>query len=90
VVVLAIHALSDTVTVPVLAMLLQKRVTGSSQGSIKPHTDLPVLIDLVMDGKLALEPLIARRIGLDDLPKAMQDMQHYPGRTVVVFPPDGG
>ncbi|OYN76175.1 zinc-binding dehydrogenase [Mycolicibacterium sphagni] len=87
VVLLAIHALTDAVSVPVLAMLLQKRVTGSSQGSIKPHTDLPILVDLVMSGKLALEPLIARRVGLDELPGAMSDMQKHPGRTVVVFPP---
>jgi Zn-dependent alcohol dehydrogenase len=49
-------------------LLLQQRVlTGSSFGAGHQRTDVPMLIDLYMDGKYKLDELISRRVGLDEL-----------------------
>jgi S-(hydroxymethyl)glutathione dehydrogenase / alcohol dehydrogenase len=49
-------------------LLLQQRVlTGSSFGAGHQRTDVPMLIDLYMDGKYKLDELISRRVGLNEL-----------------------
>jgi S-(hydroxymethyl)glutathione dehydrogenase/alcohol dehydrogenase len=42
-------------------------LTGSSFGAGHQRTDVPMLIELYMDGKYKLDELISRRVGLDEL-----------------------
>ena len=49
----------------------ERTVTGSWYGSAVPSRDLPLLADLVARGELRVEPLIARRIALDEIGEAL-------------------
>jgi S-(hydroxymethyl)glutathione dehydrogenase/alcohol dehydrogenase len=65
----------------------EKTVTGSWYGSVVPHRDFPVLADLLADGQLTLEPLIARTIPLDEINDALARFESgEETRSVIVYP----
>jgi len=68
-------------------LFLQQRVlTGSSFGAGHQRTDVPMLIDLFMDGKYKLEELITRRVPLTDVNLAYDAMlKGEVKRSVVVY-----
>ena len=68
-------------------MLLQQRVlTGSSFGGGHQRTDVPMLIDLYMDGKYRLDEMITRRVPLEELNNAFDSMlAGEVKRSVVVY-----
>src|SRR5437773_11732625 len=68
-------------------MLLQQRVlTGSSFGAGHQRTDVPMLIDLYMDGKYRLDEMITRRVPLEELNNAFELMlAGEVKRSVVVY-----
>ena len=68
-------------------MLLQQRVlTGSSFGGGHQRTDVPMLIDLYMDGKYRLDEMITRRVPLEELNNAFELMlAGEVKRSVVVY-----
>jgi S-(hydroxymethyl)glutathione dehydrogenase/alcohol dehydrogenase len=58
--------------IPALDLTMQERtIVGSWYGSAVPPRDLPLLADLLRRGELRLEPLIARTIGLEQIPEAL-------------------
>ena len=68
-------------------MLLQERVlTGSSFGGSRQKVDLPLIIDLFMDGRYKLKELISRRLPLDEINQAFDLLQRGEvKRSVVVY-----
>jgi Zn-dependent alcohol dehydrogenase len=49
-------------------LLLQERIlTGTSFGSTRQRLDLPMLVDMFMDGRYKLRELISREVELEDL-----------------------
>jgi len=68
-------------------MLLQERVlTGTSFGSARQRVDLPMLVDLFMDGRYKLRELISRQVALDELNSAYDALQRGEvRRSVVVY-----
>ena len=52
----------------------EKVVTGSFYGSCRPHVDMPLVIDLYMEGRLDLDALVSRRYGLDEINEAFAAM----------------
>ena len=68
-------------------MLLQQRVlTGSSFGAGHQRTDVPLLIDLYMDGRYKLDEMISRRLPLRELNEAFDLMrQGEVKRSVIVY-----
>ena len=69
------------------ALLLQQRVlTGSSFGGGRQRTDVPMLIDLYMNGKYRLDEMISRRLPLGDLNHAFDLMlAGEVKRSVIVY-----
>ncbi|MGE3273005.1 MAG: Zn-dependent alcohol dehydrogenase [Chloroflexota bacterium] len=52
-------------------MFLQERVlTGASFGGTRQRVDLPMIVDMFMDGKYKLRELISREVDLEDLNNA--------------------
>ena len=50
------------------SMLLQERIlTGTSFGGTRQRVDLPMIVDMFMDGKYKLRELISREVELEDL-----------------------
>jgi S-(hydroxymethyl)glutathione dehydrogenase/alcohol dehydrogenase len=68
-------------------LFLQQRVlTGSSFGGGRQRTDVPMLIDLYMDGKYRLNEMITRRVPLSELNEAFDSMlAGEVKRSVVVY-----
>jgi S-(hydroxymethyl)glutathione dehydrogenase / alcohol dehydrogenase len=51
-----------------------QRILGSNYGSVDPQRDLPLLVELYMDGELDLESLISGRRPLDEAAAALDDL----------------
>jgi len=52
----------------------EKIVTGSFYGSCRPHVDMPLVVDLYMDGRLELDALVSRTYPLDAINEAFAAM----------------
>jgi S-(hydroxymethyl)glutathione dehydrogenase/alcohol dehydrogenase len=80
-VIVGLHAARAEVSIPAASLVLgNKSLLGSFAGSIRPHLDLPRLIDLYRAGRLPLDALVTHRYRLEELPRAFDDMQG--GKTV--------
>ena len=79
--------IKDQATFPALSLMSDgKVIQGSVYGASDPARDIPVLADLVQRGRLDLEALVTRRIGIDDVEAAFTDMSAGRGaRSVVCF-----
>jgi S-(hydroxymethyl)glutathione dehydrogenase/alcohol dehydrogenase len=68
------------------SLMGEKRIVRSSYGDALPKRDFPWLCTLWLDGKLELDALITRRIGLDEINDGFADLARGDGiRTVVEF-----
>ena len=52
----------------------EKVVTGTQYGSCRPHIDMPLVLDLFMEGRLPLDRLVSKRYRLDGINDAFGDM----------------
>jgi S-(hydroxymethyl)glutathione dehydrogenase / alcohol dehydrogenase len=76
----------DKVSIPGWQLLGEKSLRGSLMGSNVFPVDVPRLVDFYMAGKLDLDSLIARRIGLGEINEAFAEMKGGAvARSVVVF-----
>jgi S-(hydroxymethyl)glutathione dehydrogenase / alcohol dehydrogenase len=65
-----------------------QRILGSNYGSVDPQRDLPLLVDLYMDGELDLDSLISGRRPLEEAAAALDDLAA--GRALrTLLTPDG-
>ena len=68
------------------AFLQEKRIQGSFMGSNRFRIDMPRFIDFYLAGKLHLDEMVSKRIGLDDINQAFVDMKSGSvARSVIVF-----
>jgi S-(hydroxymethyl)glutathione dehydrogenase/alcohol dehydrogenase len=79
--------IEETVTFPALSLMADgKTIRGSVYGASDPARDIPPLVELALRGRLDLEALVTRRIGIDDVEAAFADMAAGRGaRSVVCF-----
>ena len=63
-----------------------RRILGSSYGFADPAADFPLYAALHLAGRLPIERLIDRRIGLDDLEGAFDRLRAGEGLRQVVVP----
>ena len=79
--------IDESVTFPALSLMADgKTIRGSVYGASDPARDIPVLAELACRGRLDLEALVTRRIGIDDVEAAFGDMTAGHGaRSVVRF-----
>jgi S-(hydroxymethyl)glutathione dehydrogenase/alcohol dehydrogenase len=62
----------------------EKVVTGSLYGSCRPHTDMPMLLDLYLEGRLPLDRLVGATYPLDEIDRAFADLRDGGGvRTLI-------
>jgi len=63
-----------------------KTIRGSNYGSADPARDFPMIAEAYLEGRLPLDLLITRRIGLDGLDDAFDAMRRGDGaRRVIVY-----
>lgn len=76
----------DTAALPTTAFLGERRVQGSRLGGTQLRVDVPLYAQMYLAGRLDLDPLMGRSIGLDDVGTALDDLHHATSaRTVVTF-----
>ena len=61
-----------------------RRLLGSYLGNVKTRTELPQLVDWVLDGRLRMKDLISHRIGLDEIAAGFDLLARGQARRVVV------
>jgi S-(hydroxymethyl)glutathione dehydrogenase / alcohol dehydrogenase len=63
-----------------------RRIVGANYGMANPSMDFPQIARWYLDGRLPVERMIERRIGLDDVNEALDALRHGEGaRRVIVF-----
>ena len=76
----------QSITLMGAAFLGEKRIQGSLMGSNRFPVDMPRLVDAYMAGKLHLDDMISRRIRLDQVNEAFEEMKTGAvARSVIVF-----
>jgi S-(hydroxymethyl)glutathione dehydrogenase/alcohol dehydrogenase len=69
------------------ALMGERRIVRSSYGGARPQQDFPRLARAYLDGKLKLDELITRRIGLDNINQGFDELKRGEAiRTVIEFP----
>jgi S-(hydroxymethyl)glutathione dehydrogenase/alcohol dehydrogenase len=67
-------------------LLREKKLQGCSMGSNRFRVHMPQYIDLYLQGRLKLDEMITRRIGLDDVNEAFRAMKAGEvARSVIMF-----
>ena len=78
--------IGQSVTVPGWAFLGEKKLQGSLMGSNHYPVDMPRLVDMYLAGKLKLDDMISRRIKLEEVNEAFEEMKSGQiARSVIVF-----
>jgi S-(hydroxymethyl)glutathione dehydrogenase/alcohol dehydrogenase len=63
-----------------------RRIAGSSFGGVKGRDQVPELVQLYLDGKLDVDPLISHKLTLDEVNKGFELMEAQDGiRSVIEF-----
>lgn len=66
--------------------LAEKRIQGSLMGSNRFPVDMPRFVDFYMQGRLKLDEMISRHIGLDDVNDALTELKRGElARSVILF-----
>lgn len=74
------------IELPGVAFLQEKKIQGSFMGSNRFRVDMPRMIEFYLQGKLHLDQMISKRIGLEDINQAFADMKGGEvARSVIVF-----
>jgi S-(hydroxymethyl)glutathione dehydrogenase/alcohol dehydrogenase len=64
----------------------EKKITGAYYGSVHPHTDLPILADLAMAGRLNMTDLISRTYKFEEINEGFEQLiAGNVARGVVLF-----
>lgn len=74
------------IEVPGYELLQEKKLQGSMMGSNRFRTDMPMLVDFYLAGKLELDAMISSRIKLDEINQAMDALKTGEvARQVIAF-----
>lgn len=80
---------ADGVTITIDPFVMsdsELRLIGSNYGSSRPALDFPQLVDHYMHGRLDLDSLVTRVIGLDDINEGFHELEQGVGiRSVIRF-----
>jgi S-(hydroxymethyl)glutathione dehydrogenase/alcohol dehydrogenase len=67
-------------------LLNDKKLQGSNMGSNHFRVDMPRFVDFYLAGKLKLDEMISRRIGLEQINEAFAEMKRGEvARSVIMF-----
>ncbi len=76
----------DSVSIPAMDLLAEKRLQGSRLGGTQLRVDVPLYAEMYLAGRLDLDVLQGSTIGLDGLPDALDGIDSATAaRTIVTF-----
>jgi S-(hydroxymethyl)glutathione dehydrogenase/alcohol dehydrogenase len=74
----------ETLDIVPRLLITGRRVTGSSFGGVKGRTHVPQLVERWLAGEIDVDDLLSHRMGLDDVNRAFELMEHQDGiRTIL-------
>ncbi len=65
----------DSVSIPGYEFMMGKTIAGTVHGNITAHADIPVFVDLFMEGKLPIDKLITKTYSLDQVNDAFEALE---------------
>ncbi len=78
--------LGQSVSIPGVDFLAEKRIQGSVMGSNRFRVDMPLLLDLYQQGRLKLDELVSARVPLDQINEAYAELKSGSvARSVITF-----
>ena len=76
----------EKLSIPTDELFYERRIQGSVMGSNQARRDIPRYVDLYLSGQLKLDEMVTRRLALDSINEAFDDMRTGQAvRSVVVF-----
>ena len=85
-VIVGVPAADTEIELPVLGFFGEKHFKGSAYGTSIPSKDIPKYVDLYMKGELKLDAMITKRIQLEDVNDAFDEMSRGEGaRSVIMY-----
>jgi S-(hydroxymethyl)glutathione dehydrogenase/alcohol dehydrogenase len=85
--IVGIGSREDTLSLNALELpYLARTLTGSFYGSSNPDRDVPRFARLAADGRISLDALVSRRIGLDGIPAALERLERGEGARSLIVP----
>ncbi len=85
-VVVGMPSVRESLPLQVGSLFLEKKITGSAYGSAVPRRDVPKFIDYYRSGELKIDEMITKRIALDEVNNAFDEMSRGEGaRSVIVY-----
>jgi S-(hydroxymethyl)glutathione dehydrogenase/alcohol dehydrogenase len=64
-----------SVEIPGTDLIYEKKLTGSNMGSNQFRTDMPRFVEMYLDGRLRLDEMVSKTIGLEDINAGFEDMK---------------
>jgi len=78
--------IGTTIEIHGVEFLFEKRIQGSMMGSNRFRFDMPKYVDFYLSGRLNLDDLVSRRIGLEDINEAFAALESGEvARSVIMF-----
>jgi len=76
--------LGQSIEIPGMQFLMEKKLQGSAMGSNQFRTDMPRLVDMYMDGRLKLDEMLSAHLTLDQINDGFAAMKRGEGARQVV------
>ena len=73
--IVGVPKLGSSLEFVVHALYQNKAILGCRYGTARPRRDFPLLADLYLGGRLKIDELITQRYALEELPRALEDLQ---------------
>lgn len=84
--VIGVPPAEDLISVAPFDLIMGRKLQGTSLGGLRGRTQLPMLVDWLMEGKFDLESLITSRLPLTEINEGYEAMRRGEGlRTIVTF-----
>jgi len=74
-VILGVPKLGTEAAFDVSSMYINKSIMGCRYGTSQPRHDVPMLVDYYLSGELLLDQLVTRTYPLDDIERAVHDLE---------------
>ena len=84
-VIVGVPKMDTELELPVLGFFGEKHFKGSAYGSSVPSEDIPKFVDLYMTGELKLDDMITKRIKLEEVNTAFEEMGRGEGARSVIM-----
>ena len=73
--ILGVPKLGTEAAFDVSSMYINKSIMGCRYGTSQPRHDVPMLVDYYLSGELLLDQLVTRTYPLDDIERAVHDLE---------------